>query len=140
MPGPVDVVADVLNDIPRWPEWMGISEITVEGGQRRGPLEVGTRYEDRVGLIKGQFEVVDSDPPRRTRVRCVSGGLPVRDFQNEVTLQPSGDGTVIRTRVTFSPRIPGTGWIFESLIGAFWRKAGRRLAERVAGRAAEEQP
>ena len=87
IPGPVDVVADVLNDIPRWPEWMGISEVTVEGGQRKGPLGVGTRYEARTGRIRDHYEVVESNPTHQ-RYRLISGTLPVRDYQGETTLSP----------------------------------------------------
>lgn len=39
------------------------------------------------------------------------GGMPIRDYRAEIDLEPEGDGTTLRWRSTFSPIVPGIGWI-----------------------------
>lgn len=128
---PVDDVAAVVNDMARWPEWMGVSDVTIEG-QGAQMLAVGTRYTVRAGPIRDLYEIVAFDPPLVTRYRLIAGTLPVRDYCGETTLEPAANGgTLVRWRVTFRPQFAGTGWLLERMIAAQFRRALRALAARV---------
>lgn len=55
-------------------------------------------------------------------------GLPVRDYRADVDLEPNAEGTRIRWHVSFSPKVPGTGWLLRWGITRFVTQCARGLA------------
>jgi uncharacterized protein YndB with AHSA1/START domain len=97
------LIADA-NAYPRWGPW-------TEGGYRppaEGPSRPGAvqwfRYGRRSITVE---EVLEADAPRRL-VYTVRRGLPVRNYQAEVTLTPaSAGGTSIRWTATWDKTFTG---------------------------------
>jgi hypothetical protein len=59
-------------------------------------------------------------------------GVPVRDYRADVELTLSVDGTDIRWRASFLPKVPGTGWVLERGLRRFLEQCVRGLAEHAA--------
>jgi hypothetical protein len=55
----------------------------------------------------------------------------VRDYRAEVGLDPTPEGTRIRWRASFEPKLPGSGRLLERGIGDFLRGCAHGLAERA---------
>ena len=70
------------------------------------------------GRTTGRDEVREVVPDRRFAYASISG-MPVRDYRAEVELEEEPDGTVIRWRASFLPKVPGTGWLVERGIHRF---------------------
>ncbi len=57
----------------------------------------------------------------------------MRDYRAGVDLSPTTDGgTAIRWRVSFRPRVPGTGWVYRLGIGRMLRQSAEGLATHAA--------
>jgi uncharacterized protein YndB with AHSA1/START domain len=125
---PIDTVSGLTGDVSTWTHWMGISKVTIDRPADCGPLGLGTRYHARSGLVTDHYEVVAFDPPHRYEYELISG-RPFRNYHGVATLTPTGQGTLIRWHVDFRPRLPGSGWALQLLIGRTFGRALKRLAE-----------
>ncbi|MDQ3866554.1 MAG: SRPBCC family protein [Actinomycetota bacterium] len=124
---PPERVWELLADARSWTRWAGFDEADVEAGEG-----VGEVRRNRRGRITGRDRVTVFEPPRRYAYES-SSVLPVRDYQGEVTLTPTGDaGTQIRWRSRFAAKMPGTGWLLR-------RGLRRFLAELADGLAREAE-
>ncbi|HEY3690231.1 MAG TPA: SRPBCC family protein [Pseudonocardiaceae bacterium] len=65
-------------------------------------------------------------------------GLPVRDYRADVDLEPNAEGTRIRWHVSFSPKVPGTGWLLRWGITRFVTQCARGLAAYAPTATADE--
>lgn len=116
---PADVFA-YLDQLERHGEWQ--TAIVSTSDVTPGPVRVGTRATDvrRVpgGMkTKVTYEIVEYDPPRRTRFQGVNG--PVR-VAGTVTVEPLGDGS--RAKMTLEIEFVGRG------IGKLFAPMARRQA------------
>jgi len=122
----------LLRDGSTWPDWSPIDSFALEregDGEREG---VGAVRIFRNGRVTGRDEVTGFTPDRSFSYAHLEG-LPVRDYRGEVTLSPAdGGGTVIHWRVSFSPKVPGTGVVLRLGLTRFLRQVVRSLA-RYAG-------
>ena len=85
------------------------------------------------GRHRSRGRVVEREPGRRFAY-VLEAGLALRDYRAVVTLQPSpGGGTVIHWRLTFTAKVPGSGWIYRRQLGDF-------IGETVEGLAAAAAP
>jgi uncharacterized membrane protein len=94
-----------LDDLARHGEWQSaIEEVTVETD---GPTRVGSRARERRRVPGGsrefRYEIVEHDPPRRSRFRGLDG--PVRPV-GVVTVAPIESG---KSRVTIELELEGHG-------------------------------
>jgi hypothetical protein len=115
---PPDVIYALLKDPTTWPRWspMDTAELETPGSQE--PYGVGSIRALTRGRVHGRDQVIELIPGRRFSYLHLSG-LPVRDYRGDVDLTPTATGTDIAWRVSFRPRVAGTGW--------FWRLAVRRM-------------
>ena len=122
----------LLRDGSTWPAWSSIDSFALEregDGEREG---VGAVRIFRNGRITGRDEITGFTQDRAFSYAHLEG-LPVRDYRGEVNLSPAdGGGTVIHWRVSFSPKIPGTGWLLRLILTRFVGQVVRGLA-RYAG-------
>ncbi|GAB3324739.1 SRPBCC family protein [Geodermatophilus aquaeductus] len=114
-----------LCDIEHWPDWQPIRSVTVDGDGALGPR---VEYTVHGRGIRDRYRVTEFDPLHRLTYEMVSGNLPLRHYRSEQTLLAAGDASVVRSRTTFEPVVPGTGWLFERIIAVVFGRMGRGLA------------
>jgi hypothetical protein len=81
--------------------------------------------------------VVEVVPGRRFSYALLSG-LPLRGYRANVDLTPADGGTTIHWRSSFTPKVPGTGWIFRWALGTFIQRCVDGLAAHAATLAGQE--
>jgi hypothetical protein len=134
-----DVVFDLLADGSSWPSWSPIESFELEQPGEPPPEGVGAIRVFRRGRTTGRDQIVDVVPGRRLGYVSLSG-LPIRDYRASVDLEPTPDGTAIRWRSSFLPKVPGTGWLMRRGIGRFIERCARGLADYAAQTQAEPGP
>ena len=128
---PANVLYALLKDPATWTAWSPMDESGSLAPAVGDPNGVGSTRAFRNGRVRGIDRVVEVIPDRRYSYVHLEG-LPVRDYRGDVDLEQTADGTRIYWRVTFKPKIVGTGW--------FWRVALRRFLQRVVDGLASYQP
>ncbi len=117
----------LLRDGASWPRWTPIGSFQLERAGEREPEGVGAIRIFRMGKVTGRDQVAELILDRRFSYLHLSG-LPVRDYRADVDLEPSGEGTRIRWRISFTPKVPGTGWLWRWAIERFVKQSARGLA------------
>jgi hypothetical protein len=117
----------LLRDGASWPRWGPIDSFQLERAGEREPEGVGAIRIFRKGTVTGRDQVAELIPDRRFSYLHLSG-LPVRDYRGDVDLEPAGEGTRIRWHVSFTPKVPGTGWLWRWGIERFVKQSARGLA------------
>jgi len=119
-----------VTDHESMPQWSPLKQVTlrVEGAPERNGIGA-------VRVMKGpgpviEEEVVAWDPPRSYGYKLVRGA-PLRNHAGRVTLDSSGSGTEVTWSVRFDPIIPGTGWLFATVLRAALGKMLERLARQL---------
>ena len=122
----------LLRDGSTWPVWSTIDSFELEREGEGEPEGVGAVRIFRSGRIVGRDEILGFTQDRSFRY-AHRKGLPVRDYRGEVDLTPDGAGTSIRWRVSYSPKVPGTGWLLRKALTRFLAGVTRGLATHAAG-------
>lgn len=132
-----DTVYGLLADGATWPTWspLGSFELLREGDA--GGQSVGAVRVFHTGRVHSVERIVEAVPGRRHSY-VLERGLPLRDYRADIDLSPGPDGTVIRWRSTFGPKIPGTGWVYRRGLGRFIERTVHGLAARAAELAADQ--
>lgn len=129
---PPEAVWALLADVTTWPDWSDFEEAVVERPGTNAPQGVGALRRLKLGRTRSREEIVAFDPPRHVAYTLLSG-LPLRNYRGDVTLTAtSTGGTDIHWQSRFSPRIPGTGRLFVSRLGAFIQATADALAAAAA--------
>lgn len=102
----------LLADGNTWPRWSPIDSFELERPGDPPPEGVGAIRIFRRGRTTGRDQIVEIVPDRRFGYVSLSG-LPVRDYRAHVDLEPDADGTLIRWRASFAPKVVGAGWLLE---------------------------
>lgn len=118
----------LLRDGASWPAWTSIDSFQLE--QAGAPDGTGAIWNFRKGRVTGRDQIAELVPDQRFSYRHLSG-LPVRDYRGDVDLEPTGDGTRIHWRVSFTPPLPGTGRLWRWGIERFTRQNAQGLAAYV---------
>lgn len=116
----------LLRDGSTWPDWSPIDALEVERegeGEREG---VGAVRVLRNGRVTGRDEITGFEENRRFSYRHL-GGLPVRDYHGEIELTPTDGGTAVRWHVSFSAKMPGSGFLVHPAIRRFIGQCVRSL-------------
>jgi Polyketide cyclase / dehydrase and lipid transport len=122
-----NAVYALLQDGASWPSWTSIESFQLERTGEREPEGVGAIRIFRKGRVTGRDQVAEAIPGRRFSYLHLSG-LPVRDYRGDVDLEPTGNGTTIRWHISFTPTVPGTGWLWRWGIGRFVKQSAQGLA------------
>lgn len=120
-------VYSLLRDGATWPTWSPIDSFQLERAGEREPEGPGAVRIFCRGRMTGRDEVAGLVADRRFSYRHLTG-LPVRDYRGDVDLEPSAGVTVIRWRISFTPKVPGTGWLLRWQIERFVRQCAQGLA------------
>jgi Polyketide cyclase / dehydrase and lipid transport len=123
----------LLRDGSTWPRWGLIDSFELEREGEGEPEGVGAVRILRSGRITGRDEILGFTEDRAFRYAHLNG-LPVRDYRGEVELRPVDGGTAINWRVSYYPKIPGTGWVLRSVLRRFIASNVRGLASFAATR------
>jgi hypothetical protein len=123
-----DAIFALLTDGSTWPRWSPIEAFELEREGDPAPEGPGAIRVFRRGRTTGRDQIVDVAPDRHFGYVSLSG-VPVRDYRADVELTLSVDGTDIRWRATFLPKMPGTGWLLERGLRRFLRQCARGLAD-----------
>jgi SAM-dependent methyltransferase/uncharacterized protein YndB with AHSA1/START domain len=125
---PPERVWQVYTDHAGWSRWAGFG---------RSWLEV-TGHPDRngAGAVRGFAtggvsvfeEVLAFEPPKRMTYRVVRGGLPMKNHEGEVVLEPDGAGTRLIWRCRFESKLPGLGRPMRWFVTRVFRGALEGLA------------
>jgi hypothetical protein len=126
-PADAATVYALLRDGATWPMWSPIDSFQLERAGAGKPEGLGAIRMFRKGRVTGRDEIAGLVPDRSFSYRHLTG-LPVRDYRGDIDLESIGDATVIRWRVSFTPVVPGTGWLWRWGIQRFVRQCARGLA------------
>jgi hypothetical protein len=122
----------LLRDGASWPKWSPIDSFELERAGDGEPEGVGAVRMFRNGRILGHDEITGFTQDRAFSYAHRST-LPVRDYRGEVELRPAdGGGTEIHWRVSYEPKIPGTGWALRRGLTRFLGQVTRGLARYAA--------
>jgi hypothetical protein len=124
-------VYSLLAEGASWPHWSPIDAVELERAGDPPPEGVGAVRVLHRGRTAGRDEIVELVPDRRLAYRSLSG-VPVRDYLGEVDVVPDGDGSAIRWRASFVPKVRGSGWLVERGIRRFLDACVRGLADHAA--------
>jgi Polyketide cyclase / dehydrase and lipid transport len=120
----------LLRDGSTWPSWSPIDSLELEREAADEPEGVGAIRVLRTGRYTMREEIVELVPERRFSYALLSG-LPVRDYRADVDLEPNGKGTAITWHTSFTPRIPGTGWLIRRRLTGIFEQFVQGLARRA---------
>ena len=120
---PAERLFALLADVRSWPRWTSFDEAEVEEGEGLGEVR---RF--RAGRVRSRERVTGFEPPRHFAYQLLSG-LPVDDYQAEVTLTPtSAGGTEVRWHSSFRAKLPGLGWLIRRRLERFIVETAEGLA------------
>jgi uncharacterized protein YndB with AHSA1/START domain len=122
-----DAVFALLADGATWPRWSPIESFELERPGNPPPEGPGAIRVFRRGRTVGRDQLVDVVPGERLVYVSLSG-VPVRDYRGEVELTPSLAGTDIKWQASFTPKVPGTGWLLERGLRRFLGECATGLA------------
>ncbi|MGH3901922.1 MAG: SRPBCC family protein [Pseudonocardiaceae bacterium] len=117
----------LLRDGVTWPTWSPIDSFQLERAGEWEPEGIGAIRIFRKGRMSGRDQIVGLVPGQRFSYRHLTG-LPVRDYRADVDLESNEGLTRIRWHVSFTPKLPGTGWLWRWGIGRLVRQSARGLA------------
>lgn len=130
-------VYSLLSDGTTWPTWSPLDSFELEVQAPGGGAGLGAIRRFRSGRTVSREEVVELVPGRRFSYALLSG-LPLRNYRADVDLTPVDGGTVIHWRSSFTPKVPGTGWIYRWALGKFIQRCVDGLAAHATTLARKE--
>jgi Polyketide cyclase / dehydrase and lipid transport len=121
----------LLSDGATWPTWSPFQAFELEregeaGGESKGAVRVLTS-----GRIRNREELTGLSPDRLFSYSSLSG-LPVRDHQASVRLEPVADGTLITWQERFETTRPGSAWYLTRALRKFVQACADGLAVHAA--------
>ena len=128
-----DDVWSLLAEVSTWPEWAAFDSAMVESGHGAGEIR---RF--RRGRWVTVERVTGFEPHRRLSYALVSG-LPVRDYEAEVSLTSTACGTTIRWNSSFAATVPGTGGLIQRGLKRFIEDTAQGLALAAEARSAKRE-
>ena len=118
---PPSAVWALLSDGPAWADWGAWSESTVEGGGELAPGKVRMLYARPFRVRERITEMV---PDERMAYEMLDG-MRIEGYTSEITLEPSGGGTLVRWRSQWAKGNPVHALVLRLAI----RDACRRVAK-----------
>jgi hypothetical protein len=121
----------LLRDGATWPVWGPVSTFELEREGDGEPEGVGAIRVLGSGPLKGRDEITGFE---QDRAFCYIhlGGLPVRNYEAQVTITPVAGGADITWRTTFDPKFRFTGALVHRVMLRFIKISLRGLADHAA--------
>ncbi len=100
----------LISDAPKWPTWFRPARHVDwhPPGSTPGPGGAGAVRRVRIGPFAILEAVVAETAPTH-HAYSIRSVLPVREHRADVWFRPQATGTAIEWRVSFHPKLPGTG-------------------------------
>ena len=112
---PPEAVWRVFTDHCGYTRWAGVQEVVLRQQGDPPPNGLGAIRVMRSRGIAVEEEITAFEPPKYLAYRLV-GGIPVRNYEAEVHLDPCDSGTRLTWHVRFDALIPFTGRLLARLI------------------------
>jgi uncharacterized protein YndB with AHSA1/START domain len=129
---PRERVWELVADAAGWSRWGAWKETTLEREGNPPPGGLGAikvLVSETRPAVTSREEVTEFDPPVRFGYKLLSSGLPVKDYDAEITLAEATDGgTDIGWRSQFNGRFPLVGGLVRRNLQRFMEDAAARLA------------
>jgi len=121
----------LLGDGSTWPRWTPFRAFELEregeaGGESKGAIRVLSS-----ARIRNREELTELSPDQRFGYRSLSG-LPIRNHQASVHLEPAAGGTLITWHEQFEVTIPGSAWYLTRALRRFVQACADGLAADAA--------
>jgi hypothetical protein len=122
----------LLSDGATWPTWSPFQAFELEregeaGDESKGAIRVFTS-----GRIRNREELTELSPDRLFGYSSLSG-LPIRDHQASIRLEPAADGTLITWQEKFETTWRGSAWFLTRSLRKFVQRCADGLAVHAAG-------
>jgi hypothetical protein len=118
-----------------WPDWSPVTSFRLESPgvlEAEGPFAIRVFGIRLAGIpVVCRQRIVETVPGRAFRY-ALAAGLPMRDYQGNVDLDPADDGARIHWHSTFRPLIPGSGAVCALLLERFIQRCVAGLARHAA--------
>ena len=124
---PIDEVWRLLADVTTWPSWSSFDEATYGRPGDPPPHGVGAERRFRIGRFRSVDTVLQFVPPTQLAYDY-RGPLPIKNDRADVELAPNGEGTTVRWRCSFDPRIPLLGRPMRAVLRKILGDLARQLA------------
>ena len=103
-----DRIWELLADGTTWPTWSPIGKFSLEKEGPGGGESVGAIRAFKTGTVTSREELLELSPGKRLRYSAFTG-LPLRNHEASVELEPTGTGTTITWREASTPPPGGPG-------------------------------
>jgi hypothetical protein len=117
----------LLKNSDTWPRWSMFDSAVLERAGDDEPYGVGAVRSFSTRISRAREQVTELIPDRQLGYVLLSG-LPLRNYQADVVLTPSGDGG---TRVAWTASFQcayGTGWFWRMFMNRILSDMAKRLA------------
>lgn len=125
------VAWNVISEHERMSEWTPARSVALENPGRAEEGGVGAVRAIHLWGRTIRERVTAFEPATRLDYELVSG-LPFRDYTGRITIEPSGDGSLISTTIRFRTIIPGTQLLVAIAIRVVSAGAARAALRRAA--------
>ena len=120
-------VFSVLKDAPNWPRWSMFDAVEFDRPGRDEPHGVGSIRTFITKVSRATEEVVELVPNRRLAYVLLAG-LPFRNYQAVVEIEPETNGSRVTWSCSFYPKYFGTGWFWSMVMRRTLRTLSAQLA------------
>jgi len=130
---PREKVWDVLSDLKGWKDWgpWELSDVEQDGSPDPngvGAVRVMRASERSMGQKPTLREQVTAfEPPMRFGWTLLEG-VPLKDYQATITLNPAGEGTEIVFHLEYDGKLPGVAKLARPSLESFGARASEELA------------
>lgn len=128
-----DRIWELLAEGATWPTWSPIGRFALEkeGHEgHEGGESLGAIRSFKTGTVNSREELLELSPGKRLRYTAFAG-LPLRNHEAAVELEPNGTGTTITWREDFDAA-SWRAWILKAFLRSFVQRCANGLATHAA--------
>ena len=125
-----DRIWALLADGATWPTWSPIGRFSLEREGHDGGETLGAIRAFKTATITSREELLELSPGKRLRYSALTG-LPLRNHEASVELEPTGTGTTITWREDFDASA-WRAWMLKAFLRNFVQRCVNGLATYAA--------